>query len=230
MKKVKVFRYLPGSESHWQDYQIEADPEDTILTVLNNLRIQDPTLSFRSSCRSAVCGSCAMVINGKFRLACKTKVGSINRDEIVLSPLPGLKVIKDLIVDLEPFWDAYRKIMPWLVEKPDGENMVITNEVSDLMEKFYVCLLCGSCYAACPEAGVDRPYLGPAPLMEGYRFICDPRDAITDERMKVVGGDEGAWGCDGAFACIDACPWDVAPIEYVAKIRTAATKLRLGFK
>lgn len=230
MLKVKVFRYLPGTEAHWQQYQVEAASDDAVLAVLNRIReTQDPTLAFRSSCRSAVCGSCAMIINGRPRLACQTKVGDLKSDRLVLSALPGMKVVKDLIVDMEPYWNNFRKIMPWLEEKPGGDKMVITNEVSDLMEKFYTCILCASCYSACPEAGVDRPYMGPHSLMEGYRFVCDPRDAATKKRMKILSGSDGAWGCDGAFACINACPWKVAPIDFVAKIRTTATRIRLGF-
>ena len=118
--------------------------------------------------------------------------------------------------------------MPWLEEAANSDEMVITNEVSDLQEEICTCILCAACYAACPEAGTQRSYLGPHALMEGYRFLQDPRDTAKTKRLEVLAGSEGVWGCNGAFACINACPWKVSPINYAAKIRTGAMKVRLG--
>ena len=229
MRIIKIFRYLPGKEPYWQDYEVDVSPDEMVLTILNRLReTQDATLSFRSSCRSAVCGSCAMMINDRPRLACQTRVKELKEDVITLAPLTGMKVIKDLIVDMEPYWNNFKKIMPWLEEGANSQDMVITNEVTDMQEEICACILCAACYAACPEASVDRSYLGPHALMEGYRFVHDPRDTALEKRLEVLAGPEGAWNCNGAFACIDACPWKVTPINYVAKIRTGATKVRLG--
>ena len=229
MRKITIFRYTPGSEPRWQDYQTDAASDDMVLSVLNRLReTQDATLSFRSSCRSAVCGLCAMLINDRPRLACQTRIKELKEGPITLAPLTGMKVIKDLIVDMEPYWNNFKKIMPWLEEAADSGDMFISNEVTDLQEKICACILCAACYAACPEAGVQRDYLGPHALMEGYRFLQDPRDRAAEKRLAVLAGSEGAWGCNGAFACISACPWKVSPINYVAKIRTDAMKVRLG--
>ncbi len=118
--------------------------------------------------------------------------------------------------------------MPWLEEAADSDKLRITNEVSDLHEAICTCILCAACFAACPEASRDRTYIGPHAVMEGYRFLQDPRDSASERRLEVLAGSEGAWGCNGAFACINACPWKVSPINYVAKIRTGATKVRLG--
>jgi succinate dehydrogenase / fumarate reductase iron-sulfur subunit len=220
---------MPGADPYWQDYQVQAGTDDMVLGVLIRLReTQDASLAFRSSCRSAVCGSCAMMINGRPRLACQTRVKELPDDVITLAPLTGLRVIKDLVVEMEPFWDNFKKIMPWLEEKRDGEKLRINNNVSDIQEEICACILCAACYAACPEASVERAYLGPHALMEGYRFLQDPRDSMAEKRLEVLAGPKGAWGCNGAFACINACPWKVAPIRYVAKIRVGAAKVRLG--
>ena len=229
MSTFAIFRYLPGSAPYRQEYQIETTPDEMVLTVLNRLReTHDPSLAFRSSCRSAVCGSCDMMINDRPRLACQTRLRELPGEVVSLAPLTGLKVLKDLVVEMEPFWENFKKIMPWLEEKRNSETMFINNEVSDLQESICACILCAACYAACPEAGVERSYLGPHALMEGYRFLCDPRDSAAERRLEVLAGAEGAWGCNGAFACINACPWKVSPIKYVAKIRTGAAKVRLG--
>jgi succinate dehydrogenase / fumarate reductase iron-sulfur subunit len=208
---------------------MEPLQDEMILGFLNRLReTQDSTLSFRSSCRSAVCGSCAMMINDRPRLACQTRISEFFGNPVTLAPLTGMRVIKDLIVEMEPFWENFKKIMPWLEEKKNSEELVITNNVSDLQEEICTCILCASCFAACPEASVERAYLGPHALMEGFRFLQDPRDSASERRLEVLAGHEGAWGCNGAFACINACPWKVSPINYVAKVRTGATKVRLG--
>lgn len=228
MTTVKIFRYQPDLGSRWQEYAVEAGSDEMVLTILNRIReTLDPSLAFRSSCRSAVCGSCAMMINGRPRLACQTRIKELG-ETVTLEPLTGMIVIKDLIVDLEPFWNKFKKVMPWLEETPGWEKMVITNTVSDLQEEICACILCASCFAACPEASAKRSYLGPHALMEGYRFLQDPRDNAKAKRLEVLAGDEGAFGCDGAFACIGACPWKVSPINYVAKIRTSAMKVKLG--
>ena len=209
---------------------METAPEDMVLTLLTRLReTQDPTLAYRSSCRSAVCGSCSIIINGRPQLACQTRVADMAGEVLTLAPLTGFKVLKDLIVDLSPYWGNLTKVMPWLEESSHSHEMVITNKVTDLQEEICACILCAGCFAACPEASANgNKYLGPHALMEGYRFLQDPRDKATAKRLEILAGAEGAWGCDGAFGCIGACPWQVSPVNYVAKIRTSAMKVRLG--
>lgn len=219
MTLFKIFRYSPETQESRGEYQVELKSDASVLDGLHAIRTEhDPTLAYRFSCRSAVCGSCAMWINGRPRLACQTKVDELG-GPIKVGPLPGLPVIKDLVVDMKVLWDAYRNIMPWLVEKPGAKDMVITKKTSDVMEKFYTCILCAACVASCPEAGAKHTYLGPMPLMEGYRLYCDPRDNAKQERKKVLGGPDGVWGCHNAFACLDSCPWDVAPVQFIAKLR-----------
>ena len=220
MKVFKVFRYVPSAGESWKEYSLDLNENASVLDGLHAIRADhDPSLAYRFSCRSAVCGSCAMWIDGRPRLACQTKLDQLKSDQVVIGPLRGLPIIKDLVVDMQPLWDAYRKVMPWLVEKPDAKDMVITKKTSDVMEKFYSCILCAACFASCPEAGQKHGYLGPMPLMDAYRLYGDPRDDAKQERKHILSGPDGVWGCHGAFACIDACPWDVAPVEFIAQLR-----------
>jgi len=229
MQKLKIFRYLPGQDPYWKDYEVEAGPDDMVLTLLNRIRETiDSTLAYRFSCRSAVCGSCAMLINGKPRLACQTRLREVAGEVVTLAPLTGMKVIKDLIVDMEPYWNNLKRAMPWLEEAPDSKDAVITSKTTDLQESICACILCASCYAACPETGAQRSYLGPHAIMEGYRILHDPRDTAAKKRLDVLAGPDGAWHCDGAFGCIGACPWDVSPVKYLAKVRTESMAVRFG--
>jgi len=229
MTVFRVLRYSPSTGEAWKEYRPELKEQASVLDGLHAIRADhDPTLAYRFSCRSAVCGSCAMWINGRPRLACQTKVNQLKSSQVVIAPLRGLPVIKDLVVDMKPLWDAYRKVMPWLVEKPNAETMVVTKKTSDVMEKFYSCILCAACFASCPEAAQQHRYLGPMPLMDGFRMYVDPRDDAKAERKRILGGADGAWGCHGAFACIDACPWDVAPVEFIAQLRLELVKEKFG--
>ncbi len=229
MTLFKVFRYSPATAETWKEYRLELNENASVLDGLHAIRSDhDSTLAYRFSCRSSVCGSCAMWINGRPRLACQTKVGQLKSAQVVVGPLRGLPVIKDLIVDMQPLWDAYRKVMPWLVEKPNAKDMVVTKKVSDRVERFYSCILCAACFASCPEAAQKHSYLGPMPLMDGYRMYIDPRDDATQERKQVLGGPDGVWGCHGAFACIESCPWDVAPVEFIAELRRELVRDQFG--
>ena len=193
-------------------------------------KIQPWLTGFRAGVRCADLAPCGLT--GGRGLACQTKVKDLGAGPVSLGPLPGLPVIKDLVVDMSTLWDAYRRVMPWLVEKPEGKDMVITKKTSDVMEKFYSCILCAACVASCPEGGAQHKYLGPMPLMEGFRLYCDPRDNAKEERKRVLGGTDGVWGCHGAFACLEACPWDVAPVQFISKLRrelmSEKFKLRKG--
>ncbi len=220
---------MPSRGESWKEFRLDLKENASVLDGLHAIRADhDSTLAYRFSCRSAVCGSCAMWIDGRPRLACQTKLDQLKSDLVVIGPLRGLPIIKDLVVDMQPLWDAYRRVMPWLVEKANAKEMVITKETSDVAEKFYSCILCAACFASCPEAGQKHSYLGPMPLMDGCRMYVDPRDDARHERQQVLAGPDGVWGCHGAFACIDACPWDVAPVEFIAKLRIELAKEKFG--
>ena len=221
----KILRFDPPKDErpHFQEYIHTPRPGDTVLEVLKEIRDeQDPSISFRYSCREAVCGSCALTINGTICLACKTQFEALKTDVVVVEPLPNLEIIKDLIVDFKPFWDAYNFIQPYLQPKgeavPDKGHCVDEKDMEEVFQ-FITCILCGSCYAACPAATRDGRYLGPAALAKLYRFAIDPRDKRPWPALARVDNPAGVWGCDTVFRCNDVCPKDVRPADGIEGLR-----------
>jgi succinate dehydrogenase / fumarate reductase iron-sulfur subunit len=238
-KTFKVIRFDPTRDKapRFQSYNHSPKPTDSILEALKDIRDQqDPSLAFRYSCREAVCGSCSMTINGKISLACKTIVGSIPEDTIVIEPLPNFEIQKDLIVDLTPFWEAYRFIEPYL--QPEGEvperGHRVAEEKMERVYQYVTCILCACCHAACPVAARDERYLGPAALAKLNRFVRDPRDKRPFAALAKVDTPAGVWGCDTVFRCNDVCPKDVRPADGIEAIRRTLvakrTKRLLGGK
>ena len=182
---------------------------------------QDPTLSFRYSCREAVCGSCGMVINGQISLACKTAVKSLESSTVIIEPLPNLEIQKDLFVDMTPFWEALEKIEPFLHNEdeipPAGYR--IEEKVMERIYPFTSCILCGCCFSACPVANRDEHYIGPAALAKLYRFVKDPRDQRPYGSWSKVNSQSGVWGCDTVFKCNEVCPKDVRPADGILALR-----------
>jgi len=223
-KTFKILRFDPLVDKipHFREYRHDPKPTDSILEALKDIRDQqDPSLAFRYSCREAVCGSCGLTVNGKICLACKEIVGRIDADLIVVEPLPNLEIQKDLVVDLAPFWEAYRHIEPYL--QPEGEAPPGGHRVAEeKMEKVYqyiTCILCACCYAACPVASRDGRYLGPAALAKLYRFVRDPRDRRPFKSLAKVDNPAGAWGCDTVFRCNEVCPKSVRPADGIEGLR-----------
>lgn len=220
----KILRYDPIKDKtpHFQDYTSFPDPKDSILEAIKQIRDeQDPSLSFRYSCREAVCGSCAMVINGAITLACRTTVESLKSDRIVIEPLPNLEIQKDLIVDMEPFYGAMKTIQPYLVasgERSETGHRILEKRMESIYQ-YINCIWCGSCYAACPVASRDHRYLGPAALAKLYRFVKDPRDTRPASHWKIVDNEKGLWGCDTVFRCNEVCPKDVRPADGIEGLR-----------
>jgi succinate dehydrogenase / fumarate reductase iron-sulfur subunit len=226
----KVLRYdaaCPDIKPEFKSYRTKVIPGLTVLTMLIRIRDElDGTLSFRSSCRSAVCGSCAMVINGKIDLACRTQVASFESNTIILEPLPNLDIIKDLVVDLTPFWNMYEKIQPFLIRKSPSppKEIAQSEEERSRIDQFVNCILCASCYGACPVASRDPEYLGPATLVKLERFILDSRDERGAHFLERVNNEKGLWGCDTVLRCIDACPKDVRPTDAIVELRKTLMK------
>lgn len=221
---IKIFRFDPlGDEKpFFQDFVHEPHPKDSILDVLKDIRdAQDPSLSFRYSCREAICGSCGVVINGQTALGCLTTVESLETTSIVIEPLPNLEVQKDLCVDMGPFWEALAKIEPYL--QPDDKVPVEGYRIEETeMEKIYQfisCIMCGCCYSACPVASRDGLYLGPAALAKLYRLVKDPRDTRSYAAWSKVNQEDGVWGCDTVFRCNDVCPKEVRPADGILALR-----------
>jgi succinate dehydrogenase / fumarate reductase iron-sulfur subunit len=231
-KTFKILRYDPVAEgeAHFESFIHEPKPADSVLDTLKDIRDQqDPSLAFRYSCREAVCGSCAMVINGQIALACRTQVDALEGDVAVIEPLPNLEIQKDLVVDMEPFWAAYRLVEPYL--QPEGDvppkGHLVEEKDMETAFQFVTCILCACCYAACPVASRDGRYVGPAALAKLYRFIKDPRDKRKWASLAKVDTATGAWGCDTVFRCNDVCPKLVRPADGIEGIRRRLVAGRL---
>jgi succinate dehydrogenase / fumarate reductase iron-sulfur subunit len=228
----KILRYdakEPDTKPRFATYRINVIPGLTVLAVLLRIRDEiDGTLSFRCSCRSAVCGSCAMVINGKIDLACRTQVSAFDTDTIILEPLPNLEVIRDLVVDMTPFWQMYERIQPYLIRKsPVPEKEIPQSEEERLRIDQYVnCILCACCYGACPVLSREPDYIGPAAAAKLERFVLDSRDERPAGSLGIVDDEKGVWACDTVFRCIDACPKDVRPTDAIVGLRKDIVKHR----
>lgn len=208
----------------WMD--IYSVPKKKVSTVLEGLiyisEHLDGTLSFRHSCRMEICGSCSMEINGKPRMACSTIVESLGKDHIRIEPLPHYRVIRDLIVDIEPFFDKYRKVKPYIIRHEEGPvttELLQTPEQFKEYEQYSMCIKCGLCLAACPISGSDDDYLGPAALVASLRHNLDSRDQGRRERLDITGTEEGTARCHLAGECTEVCPKDVDPSLAIQKLR-----------
>jgi len=212
---LKIFRYNPetDSESRFDTYAVEAQPTDRVLDSLMHVyRNEDGSLAFRKSCAHGVCGSDAMRINGKERLACKTLVKDVARSEgdtITIEPLRHLKVQKDLMVDQTDFLDRFKKVSPFLIpgETPPERGEYIQSQLQrDAIDDATKCINCGACYSACPILDTNPDFIGPAALVHASRFIFDSRDKGLDARIAVLDQPNGIWACDNHFECTKACP------------------------
>lgn len=201
-------------------------PKKSISTVLEGLiyinENLDGTLSFRHSCRMEICGSCSMEINGKPRMSCSTIASSLKKDKIRVGPLPHYKVLKDLVVDIEPFFDKYKKVKPYIIrenEAADNGELLQTPEQFKIYEQYSMCIKCGLCLAACPISGSDDDYLGPAALVAALRHNLDNRDQGKEVRLDIVGDSNGTSRCHYAGECSEACPKDVDPSFAIQQLR-----------
>ncbi len=227
--KLKVKRYDPeaGQEQGYSDYTVDMPDNATVLDSLIQIReYEDGTLSLRCSCRSAICGSCAMRINGLPRLACKTQVSSLvnEGEELVVEPAGNMPVIKDLVVDWSPFWEKVKAVQPWLQPAgppPEREYLVPGQAMTELAEVMN-CIMCGACVAACTSMEVDKSFLGPAALAKAWRFVGDPRDAATGPRLAMLSEPSGIWDCTRCNYCVQVCPKDVKPMDQIMKLRAEA--------
>ncbi len=224
--KLKVFRYNPEKDkkAHHDTYTLEAEPTDRVLDLLEFVKGQiDGTLSFRRSCAHGVCGSDAIRINGRNRLACKVLVRDLHSRKIVVEPILGLRVIKDLIVDMEPFFDNYRSIMPYLVNdepapKREREQSIAQRERFDDTTK---CILCAACTTSCPSYWANEAYLGPAAIVNAHRFVFDSRDHAGAERLKILNESWGVYRCHTIYNCTDACPREIEVTQAIGEIKKA---------
>src|SRR5918997_3594517 len=231
---LKVRRYDPesGEPAYWADYDVDLDPERSVLDgILQVKDREDASLAIRCSCRAAICGSCGVRINGKSALACNTRISDAAEHApngaITVEPMGNMPVIKDLIVDMDAVhWKKVQRVVPWLLpdgDPPEREYIVPAEAMVDVTQSM-ACIQCGVCVSACLSLEVDPEFVGPAALAKAYRFVGDPRDGQTEERLTDLAEDpHGIYDCTHCFACIEVCPKDVAPMNQIMRLRRRAT-------
>jgi succinate dehydrogenase / fumarate reductase iron-sulfur subunit len=228
MLKVSVYRYNPETDSEptMKNYQVETGGKDLmVLDILALLKEQDATITYRRSCREGVCGSDGMNMNGKNGLACITPVSEATqgKDTLILRPLPGLPVIRDLVVDMSLFYQQYEKIKPYLINNtpvPAQERLQSPEDRAKL-DGLYECILCACCSTSCPSFwwNPDK-FIGPAGLLQAYRFIADSRDTATAERLTDLDDPFSLFRCRGIMNCVSVCPKGLNPTKAIGHIRS----------
>jgi len=242
---LKVRRYQPesGEGPYWEEFKVDLDPSLSVLDGLLQAKDRDDgSLSVRCSCRAAICGSCGLKINGQSGLGCKTQIGEAQElaekkasvsptangetPAIIVEPMGNMPVIKDLITDMEStHWTKIRRVTPWLLphgEAPEREYVVEPESMIDITQSM-ACIQCGACVSSCLSMEADPDFIGPAALAKAYRFVGDPRDAETTERLHDLAEDpHGIYDCTHCFSCIDACPKGVAPMDQIMRLRRKA--------
>ena len=222
--KISLYRYDPDRDAapYMKDYDVRLEPSDRmLLDALVRVKAMDDSFAFRRSCREGVCGSDAMNINGKNGLACLTNVAELG-EHVVLRPLPGLPVIRDLIVDMTQFFKQYNSIRPYLVNHdplPEKERLQSPEE-RDELNGLYECILCASCSTACPSFwwNPDK-FVGPAGLLQAYRFLADTRDQASSERLDNLEDPYRLFRCHSIMNCVDVCPKGLNPTMAIGKIK-----------
>ncbi|MFB3921440.1 MAG: succinate dehydrogenase iron-sulfur subunit [Terriglobia bacterium] len=221
--KIKRFNPEKDKEPYWGEYQVEAEPTDRLLDALNHVKWHlDGTLTFRRSCAHGICGSDAMVINGANTLACKVLLRNLGT-KITVEPMRGFRVIKDLLVDMEAFFEKYTKVKPYLIThtpEPQRERLQ-TIEDRERFEDTTKCILCGACTTSCPSFWANEEYVGPAAIVNAHRFIFDSRDEGRDERLAVLGAADGVWRCRTIFNCVEACPRGINVTRAIGEVKKA---------
>ena len=241
---IKVRRFQPesGEGPYWEEFNVDLEPSLAVLDGLLQAKDRDDgSLAVRCSCRAAICGSCGMKINGQSGLGCKTQIGEaqelankkasaagekVDNAPIVIEPMGNMPVIKDLITDMEStHWEKIRRVTPWLLphgEAPEREYIVEPESMIDITQSM-ACIQCGACVSSCLSMEADPDFIGPAALAKAYRFVGDPRDGETFERLHDLAEDpHGIYDCTHCFSCVDACPKDVAPMDQIMRLRRKA--------
>ncbi|MQB01212.1 MAG: succinate dehydrogenase iron-sulfur subunit, partial [Actinobacteria bacterium] len=214
------------TEPHFEDYMIQADPMDKLLDALHKVKwYEDSSLALRRSCAHGICGSDAMLINGRNALACKVLIKDL-KQPIKVEPIRGLPVMRDLIVDMEPFFAGYRAVMPWLVPDPEAKEpereRIQSPEDRARYDDTTKCILCAACTTACPIFWADKEYVGPAAIVNAHRFIFDSRDSASDDRMEILSAKTGIYKCRTVFNCTDACPRGIKVTKAIQEVKRAA--------
>lgn len=223
-----IYRYNPDVDNapRMQDYKLEVEEgqDMMVLDALIALKEQDPTLSFRRSCREGVCGSDGVNMNGKNGLACITPLSALSKKKIIVRPLPGLPVVRDLVVDMSQFYTQYEKIKPFLINDdnhPPAREFLQSPEEREKLDGLYECILCACCSSSCPSFwwNPDK-FVGPAGLLNAYRFLADSRDTATEERLSELDDAFSVFRCHGIMNCVSVCPKGLNPTKAIGKIKS----------
>ena len=221
--KLKILRYNPETDrrGHWEEYSLEADPDERILDLLHKVKwFDDGSLAFRRSCAHGVCGSDAMVVNGENMLACQVLVKEVS-NPIKIEPIRGLPVIKDLVVNMDSFFESYKKVMPYLVndEEPGERERLQSPEDQERFEDTTKCILCAACTTSCPVFWTADTYIGPAAIVNAHRFVFDSRDNASKQRLEILKDVNGAFRCRTAFNCTTACPRGIKVTKAIEDVK-----------
>jgi len=223
-----IRRYIPelDTEPRWQDFDVTVHATDRVLDALHTIKWeQDGTLTFRRSCAHGVCGSDAMRINGRNRLACKTLIKDLDINKpIYIEAIKGLPLEKDLVVDMEPFFASFREVQPFLMAKSEpinGKERIQSASEHARFDDTTKCILCAACTSSCPVFWTDGQYFGPAAIVNAHRFIFDSRDDAGDMRLDILNDKEGVWRCRTTFNCTDACPRGIQVTQAIADVKKA---------
>ena len=227
--KISIYRFDPDKDKkpRMQDYEVERSATDVmLLDLLIKIKAQDDSVSMRMSCREGVCGSDAMNINGKNGLACITKIDDL-KHPIVIRPVPGLPVIRDLVVDMDQFFEHYHSIKPYLInhDEPPKQERLQSPEDRKKLDGLYECILCGACTTACPSFWwKPDKFIGPAGLLQAYRFLADSRDQATEDRLEVLDDPDRLYRCHNIMNCADVCPKGLSPSKAISQIKQMQLK------
>jgi len=227
MLTVSVYRYNPETDTapYMQDYQLDTGGKDImVLDALEMLKVDDPTLVFRRSCREGVCGSDGVNINGKNGLACITPLSEcVKKNKLIVRPLPGLPVIRDLVIDMSQFYAQYEKVQPYLLNDnpPPAIERLQSPEEREKLDGLYECILCACCSTSCPSFwwNPDK-FIGPAGLLQAYRFLADSRDTADEERLSKLDDPFSVFRCHGIQNCVSVCPKNLNPTRAIGHIRS----------
>lgn len=223
---LKIFRYNPeiDEKPRYDTFTVEAEPTDRVLDLLEYIKdYHDGTLAYRRSCAHGVCGSDSMRINGVNRLACKVLVQDLGKSKITVEPMLGFKVLKDMIVDMEPFFEHYRSVLPYLINDdplPNKERLQSIEERARF-DDTTKCILCAACTTSCPSYWANDKYVGPAAIVNAHRFIFDSRDQGAAERLKILNDEFGVYRCHTIFNCTEACPRDIEVTRAIGEVKRA---------
>jgi len=223
--KMRIRRFNPEADSKpwWGEYWVDVEESDRVLDALHQVKwYQDGTLTLRRSCAHGICGSDAMVINGRNALACKVLMQDVG-DECQVEPLRSMPLIKDLVVDMEPFFAKYRAVLPYLIndDLPAAGERFQSQEARARYDDTTKCILCAACTTSCPSFWANEDYIGPAAIVQAHRFIFDDRDAAADLRLRVLNDVDGVWRCRTVFNCVQACPREIDVTRAIGEVKLA---------